>query len=77
MDGQLNHRDKEQYVVPYLMSSHPGSTLADAVALAEYLNRRDRQPQRGFYPPARSARACTTPASTRARCSRSYAPDAA
>ena len=31
---QLNHRyDKEQYVVPYLMSSHPGSTLADAVAL--------------------------------------------
>ena len=38
---QLNHKyDKEQYVVPYLMSSHPGSTLADAVALAEYLNRR-------------------------------------
>ena len=43
---QLNHRyDKEQYVVPYLMSSHPGSTLADAVALAEYLNRRGRQPE--------------------------------
>ena len=50
---QLNHKyDKEQYVVPYLMSSHPGSTLADAVALAEYLNRRGRQPEQvqDFYP---------------------------
>ena len=50
---QLNHGyDKEQYVVPYLMSSHPGSTLADAVALAEYLNRRGRQPEQvqDFYP---------------------------
>lgn len=28
---------KEQYVVPYLMSSHPGSTLKEAVELAEYL----------------------------------------
>ena len=28
---------KEQYIVPYLMSSHPGSTLADAIALAEYI----------------------------------------
>ena len=27
----------KQFVVPYLMSSHPGSTMADAVALAEYL----------------------------------------
>jgi len=27
----------KQYVVPYLMSSHPGSTLKEAVALAEYL----------------------------------------
>ena len=26
-----------QYLVPYLMSSHPGSTLQDAVKLAEYL----------------------------------------
>ena len=50
---QLNHKyDKEQYVVPYLMSSHPGSTLSDAVALAEYLNRRGRQPEQvqDFYP---------------------------
>ena len=27
----------KQYLVPYLMSSHPGSSLEDAVALAEYL----------------------------------------
>ena len=29
--------DKEQYLVPYLMSSHPGSTMKEAVELAEYL----------------------------------------
>jgi len=28
---------KEQYLVPYLMSSHPGSTLKDAIKLAEYV----------------------------------------
>ena len=34
------------------MSSHPGSTLSDAVALAEYLNKRGRQPEQvqDFYP---------------------------
>lgn len=43
---------KEQYIVPYLMSSHPGSTLQDAVALAEYLNKMGRQPEQvqDFYP---------------------------
>ena len=43
---------KEQYIVPYLMSSHPGSRLEDAVALAEYLNRMGRQPEQvqDFYP---------------------------
>ena len=49
----LNDRyDKDQYIVPYLMSSHPGSTLQDAVALAEYLNKRNRQPEQvqDFYP---------------------------
>lgn len=51
--NKLNQRyGKEQYIVPYLMSSHPGSTLSDAVALAEYLNRRGRQPEQvqDFYP---------------------------
>ncbi|MDR3602453.1 MAG: YgiQ family radical SAM protein [Desulfosporosinus sp.] len=28
---------KEQYLVPYLMSSHPGSTLKEAIELAEYV----------------------------------------
>ena len=43
---------KEQYIVPYLMSSHPGSRLEDAVALAEYLNKTGRQPEQvqDFYP---------------------------
>jgi len=43
---------KDQYIVPYLMSSHPGCTLADAVALAEYLNKKGRQPEQvqDFYP---------------------------
>ena len=50
---RLNDRySKEQYLVPYLMSSHPGSTLNDAVALAEYLNSLGRQPEQvqDFYP---------------------------
>ncbi len=43
---------KEQYIVPYLMSSHPGCTLEDAVKLAEWLNRTGRQPEQvqDFYP---------------------------
>jgi len=43
---------KEQYVVPYLMSSHPGSTLEDAIALACYLNKLGRLPEQvqDFYP---------------------------
>jgi len=42
----------QQYLVPYLMSSHPGSTLADAVALAEYLNSEKINPEQvqDYYP---------------------------
>ena len=50
---RLNARyEKEQFAVPYLMSSHPGCTLADAVELACYLNRLKRQPEQvqDFYP---------------------------
>ena len=50
---RLNQRyEKDQYLVPYLISSHPGSRLQDAVALAEYLNRTGRQPEQvqDFYP---------------------------
>ena len=41
-----------QYVVPYLMSSHPGSTLQDAIALAEYEKKTGINPRQvqDFYP---------------------------
>lgn len=43
---------KKQYLVPYLMSSHPGSTLRDAIKLAEYLKLHNINPQQvqDFYP---------------------------
>ena len=43
---------KEQYLVPYLMSSHPGSTLKDAVALALFLKQENLRPEQvqDFYP---------------------------
>ncbi len=43
---------KKQYLVPYLMSSHPGSTLRDAVVLAVYLKEHNINPQQvqDFYP---------------------------
>ncbi len=50
---ELNERlGLKQYLVPYLMSSHPGCALADAVALAEYLRDTGHQPEQvqDFYP---------------------------
>ena len=50
---RLNQKyGKEQYLVPYLMSSHPGCTLDDAIRLAEWLNKSGRQPEQvqDFYP---------------------------
>lgn len=43
---------KEQYLVPYLMSSHPGSTLKDAVELALFLKKKHIRPEQvqDFYP---------------------------
>ena len=43
---------KEQYIVPYLMSSHPGSTLKDAVELALFCKRENIHPKQvqDFYP---------------------------
>lgn len=43
---------KEQYLVPYLMSSHPGSTLADAIELALCLKRNRYAPEQvqDYYP---------------------------
>ena len=50
---KLNERlGKKQYLVPYLMSSHPGSTLKEAVALAEYVRDLGYMPEQvqDFYP---------------------------
>ena len=43
---------KKQYVIPYLMSSHPGSTIETAIELAEYLRDTNYQPEQvqDFYP---------------------------
>lgn len=43
---------KKQFLVPYLMSSHPGSTLSDAIELAIYLKERHMHPEQvqDFYP---------------------------
>ena len=49
----LNARyGKAQFVVPYLMSSHPGSRMEDAVALALYLKAHNARPEQvqDFYP---------------------------
>lgn len=47
-----NSARKEQYLVPYLMSSHPGSTLNDAIELALFLKKRSIRPEQvqDFYP---------------------------
>ena len=44
--------DKKQYLVPYLMSSHPGSTLDEAIELAEYCRDLGYMPEQvqDFYP---------------------------
>ena len=50
---KMNERlGKKQYLVPYLMSSHPGSTLNDAIELALYLKKNGINPQQvqDFYP---------------------------
>ncbi|MCX7715117.1 MAG: YgiQ family radical SAM protein [Clostridia bacterium] len=43
---------KQQFLVPYLMSSHPGSTIYDAIELAVYLKENNINPQQvqDFYP---------------------------
>lgn len=49
-----------QYAVPYLMSSHPGSTLKDAIALAEYLCKHRLSPEQvqDFYPTPGTVSTC-------------------
>ena len=50
---QINRElGKKQFLVPYLMSSHPGSRLSDAIELAEYLRDIGHMPEQvqDFYP---------------------------
>ena len=49
LDAQYN---KNQFLVPYFISSHPGCTLRDAIKLAEYLNSIGHMPEQvqDFYP---------------------------
>lgn len=51
---------KKQYLVPYLMSSHPGSTLKDAVELAIFLKREGVRPEQvqDFYPTPGTVSTC-------------------
>ncbi len=59
--AQMNERlGKDQYLVPYLMSSHPGSTLKEAVELAEYLRDLGYMPEQvqDFYPTPSTISTC-------------------
>ncbi len=57
----MNERlGKKQYLVPYLMSSHPGSTLREAVKLAEYCRDLGYMPEQvqDFYPTPSTLSTC-------------------
>lgn len=51
---------KKQYLVPYLMSSHPGSTLNDAIELAKFLKKEGLHPEQvqDFYPTPGTVSTC-------------------
>ena len=51
---------KEQYLVPYLMSSHPGSSMKEAVELAEYCRDLGYMPEQvqDFYPTPSTISTC-------------------
>lgn len=51
---------KKQYVVPYLMSSHPGCTITEAVKLAEYVRDMGFMPEQvqDFYPTPSTMSTC-------------------
>lgn len=51
---------KNQFLVPYLMSSHPGSTMKDAITLAEYLRDLGYMPEQvqDFYPTPSTLSTC-------------------
>ena len=51
---------KEQYLVPYMISSHPGSTLKDAIELACHLKKEGMHPEQvqDFYPTPGTVSTC-------------------
>ncbi len=51
---------KKQYLVPYLMSSHPGSTMKDAIELAVFLKKENLRPEQvqDFYPTPGTVSTC-------------------
>lgn len=51
---------KKQYLVPYLMSSHPGSTMKDAIELSVFLKRNHLHPEQvqDFYPTPGTVSTC-------------------
>ncbi len=58
---QINERlGKKQFLVPYLMSSHPGSTMKEAIELAEYLRDLGYMPEQvqDFYPTPSTISTC-------------------
>ena len=59
-DSIERRHNKKQYVLPYLMSSHPGSTLKDAIQLAEYINQLGYMPEQvqDFYPTPSTISTC-------------------
>lgn len=52
--------NKKQYLVPYLMSSHPGSTINDAIELSLFLKRNNLHPEQvqDFYPTPGTVSTC-------------------
>ena len=51
---------KEQFLVPYLMSSHPGSTMKDAIELSVFLKKEGMRPEQvqDFYPTPGTVSTC-------------------
>lgn len=59
--NRMNEREgKQQYAVPYLMSSHPGSDMREAVLLAEYVRDLGYMPEQiqDFYPTPSTISTC-------------------
>ena len=52
--------NKEQFLVPYLMSSHPGSTMKDAIELSVFLKKEGLRPEQvqDFYPTPGTVSTC-------------------